>query len=62
MRKAVVTKLGRLQAVENTKRYSSATALTVATVCSWSTDLSPPVIHTLVFMSQKVGINFSSDH
>lgn len=58
MRKLAVMKLERLHAVANTRRFSSATAPTITTACSWSTDLSASAILTLVFMSLKVGTDF----
>lgn len=58
MRKLAVTKSEQLQAAGNTKRCSSAMALTITSGCSWNMDSFPSRILTLVFMSQKVGINF----
>lgn len=42
-----------LQVVENMKRFSSAMALMITSVCFWNMDLFPSTIHMLVFMSQK---------
>lgn len=58
MRKLIVMKSELLQVVENMKRFSSAMALMITSVCFWNMDLFPSTIHMLVFMSQKVGISF----
>lgn len=58
MKKLTLTKLERLHVGESMKRYSSVTALTIISGCSWNMDLFPSIILMLVFMSQEVGINF----
>lgn len=58
MRRLVVMKSERLQGVEGTKRFSSATARMTTSGCSWSTDSFLSLTLTLAFMSQQVGIHF----
>lgn len=58
MRKLAVMKLEQFQVVENMKRYSSAMALMITNGYSWNMDLFPSTTLMLVFMSQKVEVNF----